>query len=70
MNTIKEELLLSRRHEALLAAFIPTKKNAPARAFFEAQGFTRTAEDESGRQTFELRADAARAIDCPHVAIL
>jgi FkbH-like protein len=70
MNTIKEELLLDRRHAALLAEFIPTKKNAPARAFYESQGFTRIAEDESGRQSFELRADAARAIDCPHVAIL
>lgn len=70
MNTIKEELLRDRRHAALLAEFIPTKKNAPARAFYESQGFSRVGEDASGRQTFELRADAAQAIECPHVAIV
>jgi FkbH-like protein len=70
MNTIKEELLLSGRHQALLADFLPTRKNAPARDFYPSQGFTRVAEDESGRQSFELRADAARTVDCPHVAIV
>ena len=66
----KEELLRDRRHAALLAEFIPTKKNVPARAFYESQGFSRVGEDPSGRQTFELRADAAQAIECPHVAIV
>jgi predicted enzyme involved in methoxymalonyl-ACP biosynthesis len=70
MNTIKEELLLSRRHEALSADFIPTKKNAPARNFYQSQGFVQVAQDESGRQSFELRADAAQRIGCPHVAIV
>jgi hypothetical protein len=49
---------------------VPTKKNAPARDFYLSQGFTRVAEDESGRQSFELGADAAQTIDCPHVAIV
>jgi FkbH-like protein len=70
MNTIKEDLLRDRRHGALLAEFIPTKKNAPARGFYREQGFTQVAEDESGRQSFELRAEAARPIDCRHVAIV
>jgi FkbH-like protein len=70
MNTIKQELLLNRRHEALSADFIPTKKNAPARNFYQSQGFVQVAEDESGRQSFELRADAAQPIGCPHVAIV
>jgi FkbH-like protein len=70
MNTIKEELLLNRRYEALLADFVPTKKNAPARSFYESQGFARVAEDESGRQSFELRAGEAQPIACPHVAIV
>jgi FkbH-like protein len=70
MNTIKQELLLDRRHEALSADFIPTKKNAPARNFYQSQGFVQVAEDDAGRQSFELRADAAQPIGCPHVAIV
>jgi FkbH-like protein len=70
MNTIKQEVLQERGHEALLADFVPTKKNAPARAFYESQGFARLAEDESGRQSFELRAGNAEPIACPHVAIV
>ncbi|HEX5080249.1 MAG TPA: HAD-IIIC family phosphatase [Geminicoccaceae bacterium] len=70
MNTIKQEFLLSRRHAALSAEFVPTKKNVPARNFYPAQGFTLVAEGESGQQSFELRADGAATIDCPHVAIV
>jgi FkbH-like protein len=70
MNTIKEELLLNRHHEVLSADFIPTKKNAPARTFFQSQGFVHVAEDDTGRQCFELRAEAAQPIDCSHVAIV
>ena len=70
MNTIKEEFLLDRRHEALSADFIPTKKNAPARTFYQSQGFVQVAEDETGRQSFELRAGEAQPIACPHVAIV
>ncbi|MGH6918690.1 MAG: HAD-IIIC family phosphatase, partial [Geminicoccaceae bacterium] len=70
MNTIKEELLLNRRHEALLADFVPTRKNAPARTFYQSQGFVQVTQDESGRQSFELRADDAQLIGCPHVAIV
>jgi FkbH-like protein len=70
MNTIKEEFLQTQRHPALLADFVPTKKNVPARAFYESQGFARVAESESGRQSFQLRVDEARLIDCPYVAIV
>ncbi len=69
MNTIKEEFLLDQRHEALLADFVPTKKNVPAQTFYESQGFARVAQSESGRQSFRLGADEARPIACPHVAI-
>ena len=69
MNTIKEELLHHRGHRALLADFVPTRKNAPARAFYASQGFAQVAEDDCGRQSFELRADEAQPVACPHVAI-
>jgi FkbH-like protein len=70
MNTIKEEFLSTRGHAALLADFVPTKKNVPAQAFYESQGFARVAEAEPGRQSFRLDADQANPIDCPHVAIV
>jgi FkbH-like protein len=70
MNRIKEEFLLNQRHQALLADFVPTKKNVPAQSFYESQGFARVAESESGRQSFRLAADQARPIECPHVAIV
>jgi predicted enzyme involved in methoxymalonyl-ACP biosynthesis len=70
MNTIKEEFLRNQRHAALLADFVPTKKNVPARTFYRSQGFAQVAESESGRQSFELRAEEAQPIDCPHVAIV
>jgi predicted enzyme involved in methoxymalonyl-ACP biosynthesis len=70
MNTIKEEFLSTRGYAALLADFVPTKKNVPAQAFYESQGFARVAEAEPGRQSFRLDADQASPIDCPHVAIV
>jgi FkbH-like protein len=70
MNTIKEEFLQNRRHEALLADFVPTKKNVPAQRFYASQGFALVAEGEDGRQSFELRAGTTRPIECPHVAIV
>jgi FkbH-like protein len=70
MNTIKEEFLRNRRYEALSADFLPTKRNVPARTFYPSQGFALVAESEAGGQAFELRADAMRPIDCPHVAIV
>ena len=70
MNTIKREVLLDRGHEALLADFVPTKKNAPASTIYESQGFARVGEDESGRQSFVLGAGKAQPIACPHVAIV
>jgi hypothetical protein len=48
---------------------VPTRKNVPARTFYPSQGFALVAESEAGRQSFELRADETRPIDCPHVAI-
>jgi FkbH-like protein len=70
MNRIKEDFLVNQPHEALLADFIPTKKNVPARNFYEQQGFAKVAETESGQQSFKVRADEARPIDCPHVGIV
>jgi len=70
MNTIKEELLLEAGHEALLADFVPTKKNAPARNFYASQGLEKIAEDASGHQSFRIAADDVRLVECPHVAIV
>lgn len=70
MNTIKEQILSKQGHEALLADFIPTKKNVPARSFYESQGFAKVAEAASGHQAFRLAADEAQPVPCPHVAIV
>lgn len=69
MNGIKEEILSQRGHEALLADFVPTKKNAPACGFYESQGFVKVAENQSGQQTFRIAGDEARPVDCSHVAV-
>jgi FkbH-like protein len=70
MNTIKEEFLQKQRHEAMLADFVPTRKNVPARTFYASQGFSLVGESKSGQQSFELRAGETRPIDCPHIAIV
>ncbi|MEM7025115.1 MAG: HAD-IIIC family phosphatase, partial [Pseudomonadota bacterium] len=69
MNGIKQEFLISQRHEALVADFVPTKKNVPARDFYQSQGFMRVEETNDGGQSFRLGADTAQPIDCPHVTI-
>jgi FkbH-like protein len=70
MNTVKEEILLKKGHEALLADFIPTRKNTPARNFYASQGLEKIAETAAGHQLFRVAADDVRLVDCPHVAIV
>lgn len=69
MNGIKEQFLLKQDYTELLATFVPTKKNLPARDFYESQGFALIGETASGERSFTLRAGEAALIACPHVVV-
>lgn len=69
MNCIKEDYLLSDRHHALRAMFIPTNKNTPVEHFYDGQGFCLDEERDTGERLYRLDADGAALVDCGHIAI-
>ncbi|MGH8605427.1 MAG: GNAT family N-acetyltransferase, partial [Gammaproteobacteria bacterium] len=70
MNHLKSQGLERNGVEKIKACFIPTKKNAPAREFFETQGFEIVGLDEAGAKHYELPAKRPQPVPCPHVRVI
>lgn len=70
MNHLKSERVKHNGVERIKACFIPTKKNAPAREFFETQRFEIVGLDEIGAKYYELPAERTQAVPCPHVRVI
>ncbi|MGH8580052.1 MAG: HAD-IIIC family phosphatase, partial [Gammaproteobacteria bacterium] len=70
MNHLKSERLEHNGVEKIKACFIPIKKNAPAREFFETQGFEIVGLDETGAKHYELPAKRLQSVPCPHVRVI
>ncbi|MEX0729869.1 MAG: HAD-IIIC family phosphatase [Aquisalimonadaceae bacterium] len=69
MNEIKRELLDSGRVQRLEARYVPTRKNAPVRTFFDDQGFERIEEDNEGNCRYRLDAAQAAGLACPGITV-
>ena len=71
MNHLKQRFLLSGRADALQATFVPTRKNAPAEGFFEAQGFDLVRADlPDGRKSYALARERAELRACEHINLI
>ncbi|MEL6447922.1 MAG: HAD-IIIC family phosphatase [Pseudomonadota bacterium] len=55
-NVIKQDVFRDSNKTELIAAFVPTKKNAPAASFLAAQGFESTATDADGTEHYAMTA--------------
>jgi FkbH-like protein len=69
MNELKRWFLEESDAERLVASFLPTAKNIPARDFFDEQGFELVERLESGERRYSLARSQAQAKDCEWIRI-
>ena len=67
INELKRELLVDGQLQVLEGHYLPTKKNVPARRFFDSQGFTLINEDDEGNRMYRLDKNGAERLDCPGI---
>ena len=68
MNCIKQDFLLDRSYTTVRATFIPTKKNMPAKEFFEKQGF-RVVEDTERQKQYVLNEADVNLVECGWIEV-
>ena len=70
MNAIKKEARQAGTDEGLLLArFVPTRKNAPAREYFESQGLKAIDGEPGGETRYQLPIADLADIEVPHVGV-
>ena len=67
MNALKLEAKRQRPQGALLASFIPSARNAPARGFYEAQGLAPSSVGADGEANFRTPMAEIDTIEVPHI---
>ena len=69
MNRLKE-MASAHGVARICGRFIPTAKNAPAREFFESQGFRPVHRDPDAAVDYEMPVREMRPIPCPHIRLV
>jgi FkbH-like protein len=69
MNALKDDARRRQPDGILTATFVPTRKNAPARGFFETQGLVPAATGDDGRVTYEAAVPELVPIPVPHIRV-
>lgn len=70
MNALKLDAARIAPAGRLCARFVPTRKNAPAREFFESQGLPLVRTEEDSSRCYELGTAALRPVPVPYVLTL
>jgi len=69
MNALKQDARRWRPNGMLTASFVPTRKNAPAKGFFDAQGFVAVETHEDGRVDYAAPISDLTDIPVPHIRV-
>ena len=69
MNALKQEVRRCRPRGDLVAHFVPTAKNAPARGYLEGQGLSLAATAADGQMTFRTPVANLRSVEVPHIRL-